>query len=96
MGGEKGKGKECGPRQRRGIAFWLQFGRDSVYSTKASKPWFVDSSRKKDALTIIRIMISRKIDRLLFDILSQNVTSCKKTLIDKNSLERLMLCYQQY
>ena len=35
MGGEKGKGKECGPRQRRGIAFWLPFGRDSVYNTKA-------------------------------------------------------------
>ena len=35
MGGKKGEGKECGPRQRRGIALWLRFGRDSVYNTKA-------------------------------------------------------------
>ena len=35
MGGGKGKGKEYRPRQRRGIAFWLRFGRDSVYNTKA-------------------------------------------------------------
>ena len=35
MGGKKGKGKECGPRQRRGIALWFRFGRDSVYNTKA-------------------------------------------------------------
>ena len=33
MGCEKGKGKKCGPRQRRGIAFWLRFGRDAVYNT---------------------------------------------------------------
>ena len=30
MGGEKRKGKECGLRQRRGITFWLRFGRYSV------------------------------------------------------------------
>ena len=35
MGGREGKRKECGLRQRRGIAFWLRFGRHSVDNTKA-------------------------------------------------------------
>ena len=29
----EGEGKQCGPRPRRGIAFWLRFGHDSVYNT---------------------------------------------------------------
>ena len=36
MGGGKGKEKErCEPGQRRGIASWLRFGRDSVQSALA-------------------------------------------------------------
>ena len=44
MGGEKGKGKECGPRQRRGIASWSRFGRCAVYNT-ISLQWLAPVDR---------------------------------------------------
>ena len=43
----RGKGRSVDPDREEAKAFWLRFGRDSVYSTKSSKPWFVDSRRKK-------------------------------------------------
>ena len=35
MGGEKGKGRSVDPDREEAYRFWLRFGRDSVYNTKA-------------------------------------------------------------